>query len=218
MLQHRGQAVGLAAALGQDIGKIGAPPHGQAAGAAAEKLFLVVIGQKGAELVDGVLCNAGSNVSGPLPQLLGKVGTALIDEIEIAVVLLHKADGQLFFFNIGQQRAQGGGVDVLAVDDLAIRHKAVLAVHGDIAVPVHLLQSGQMRQVHRRTARGDENFHAVGLQGVQRLHGGIRHFVAAEQQRAVDVKKGSSDVLIHVSGLSPLEPQGHCGLRAYHAG
>lgn len=108
MLQHRGQAVGLAAALGQDIGKIGAPPHGQAAGAAAEKLFLIVIGQKGAELVDGVLCNAGSNVSGPLPQLLGKVGTALIDEIEIAVVLLHKADGQLFFFNIGQQRAQGG--------------------------------------------------------------------------------------------------------------
>ncbi len=126
----------------------------------------------------------------PCSSSLAKLAAQIVDEVELAEVLAHKTDGQLFFFNIGQQRAQGGGVDVLAVDDLAIRHKAVLAVHRDIAVPVHLFQSGQIRQVHRRAARGNKIFTPLVCEGGPAPPRWIRQVRGPKrQQRAVNIKK-----------------------------
>ena len=73
MGQRVGKAVRLAAACGQNVAEIRAPPHGQTAGAAAQKLRLVLRRQKGAELVDVIRFNAGGHIPCPLLQLPGKI-------------------------------------------------------------------------------------------------------------------------------------------------
>ena len=195
MGQRVGQAVGLAAARGQNITEIRVPSHSNAAGAAAQKLRLVFLGQKGAQLVDGVGLDARGDVALTLLQIQRKLAAQIVDVVEQAEILTHKADGDTLLFNIRQQRAQGGAVNVPAVQRRAVGQIAVLAVHRHVAVKRDAVQRVQVRQVHRRAACGNERFDAVFAQRGQRLHGRFRQGLGVErQQRAVNIKKCGLDL------------------------
>ena len=110
------------------------------------------------------------NIPGPQLQLFGKVAAQIVDKVEPAEVLAYKTDGQLFFFNVRQQRLQRCCRDVLGVQQLAVGQVAVLAVHRHIAVKRDAVQRVQVRQVHRRAACGNKRFDAVFAQPGQRVH------------------------------------------------
>jgi len=110
------------------------------------------------------------NIPGPQLQLFGKVAAPIVDKVEPAEVLAYKTDGQLFFFNVRQQRLQRCRRDILAVQQLAVGQVAVLAVHRDIAVKGGAVQRVQVRQMYRRAAGSNKRFDAVFAQPGQRVH------------------------------------------------
>ena len=110
------------------------------------------------------------NIPGPQLQLFGKVTAQIVDKVELAEVLANKTDGQLFFFNVRQQRLQRCRRDILTVQQLAVGQVAVLAVHRDIAVKGGAVQRVQVRQMYRRATGSNKRFDAVFAQPGQRVH------------------------------------------------